>query len=917
MNRIATKAISVLTATALCFSMTFGAAVPAFADEAASQGADEGVDSLMGEACSAGDAASDGSDIAGGAVPSEFDPDAETASAASDGLPDESEIVTSEDAVFEGDDQGIAIPTGHVAAVSSGTTVSGKWEYYEDTSYFKEGGITVCGYTGSLSGGNLTIPAKIDGKRVDCVNLCNMHSDNKDLCLSVTSVTLPSSLRAIGSRCFQSFSSLKTVNIPSGSQLELMGEQCFEGCTSLESFTMPSKLKTIKDSPFYGCTSLKKVVFNDIVEPFEYTRTVLSGGDSFEVPRHFNPAPYAEDVSYVVPSTCKNFKLVDGSLMSKDGTILYAHPGTFQDGSYSVSAGVKTIGWMAFFSNDHLEHLTLPGSLTAIEEYAFAYTPLQELTIPDSVTEVYGNICTGCTSLKKAVIGNGVKELGKCAGWEDFYGCTSLADVTLGSSLEVIGNSCFADCPITTIHLPKSLKQINYAAFGRCTKLKKVTGGEGLQSIYNMAFLNTTSLGSFPMSSGDTHYKIISGTAFQGSSYTPEYPSNMEVNGEGDYVAYDATLDVDGTELYSEAYKVLDLVNQQRKAAGLSEVTMDKDLLKAAMQRAAELAVRFDHSRPDGEECFSVSSKARAENIAAGQGSAASVMDSWMNSSGHKANILGSSYTTIGIGAVKHNGTVRWVQIFGTGDADKTSKPADADATFKIKMMDSEWHPEMSLAKSGSSYSLAITNSGFGTCIVANSCVKWSSADESVVTVGSKGKVKLVGPGSTTITASADKTTRFYRAQAQVEGKASAQAVENGTYKLVPAAAKKLSVGVKGASKKAGANVQLAKKTKAKSGKWKIAYDSKTGAYKVTNAKSGKVLGVKGKAKKGANVVQRKDSGKKQQRWTIEKTSGGYVLRNAANQKLALTVSGKAKKGANVKLAKLSSGSKAQTFKLK
>ena len=139
---------------------------------------------------------------------------------------------------------------------------------------------------------------------------------------------------------------------------------------------------------------------------------------------------------------------------------------------------------------------------------------------------------------------------------------------------------------------------------------------------------------------------------------------------------------------------------------------------------------------------------------------------------------------------------------------------------------------------------------------------------------------------------------------------------QKSTYALVSAAGKKLAVGVKDGSKKSNANVQLAKKSSAKAQKWTLSYDATTGTYVVKNAKSGKVLSVKGKVKKGANVVQQKDSGKKKQRWTLEKTSGGYVLRNAANKKLVLAVSGDATVGSNMQLAKFAGGSKAQVFKL-
>ncbi|MCC8150258.1 MAG: CAP domain-containing protein, partial [Lachnospiraceae bacterium] len=125
----------------------------------------------------------------------------------------------------------------------------------------------------------------------------------------------------------------------------------------------------------------------------------------------------------------------------------------------------------------------------------------------------------------------------------------------------------------------------------------------------------------------------------------------------------------------SMSSQVLTLVNQQRAAAGLSSLSMPSVYQSMATQRALELTAYFSHTRPDGTSCFTVfedfgvSSSSWGENIAAGQPTAALVMDSWMNTSGHRANILSSSYKYVGIACVKVSGTAYtyyWVQVFGS-----------------------------------------------------------------------------------------------------------------------------------------------------------------------------------------------------------------------------------------------------------
>ncbi len=122
---------------------------------------------------------------------------------------------------------------------------------------------------------------------------------------------------------------------------------------------------------------------------------------------------------------------------------------------------------------------------------------------------------------------------------------------------------------------------------------------------------------------------------------------------------------IEGIRLDFYASAVLEKVNEVRAEKGLLPLTMDSDLQEIALQRAAEIAVYFDHIRPNGKSCISISEKMAGENIAIAYPDPDSVMTGWMNSEGHRANILNASYSSIGIACVYHNGVFRWVQIFG------------------------------------------------------------------------------------------------------------------------------------------------------------------------------------------------------------------------------------------------------------
>jgi uncharacterized protein YkwD len=120
---------------------------------------------------------------------------------------------------------------------------------------------------------------------------------------------------------------------------------------------------------------------------------------------------------------------------------------------------------------------------------------------------------------------------------------------------------------------------------------------------------------------------------------------------------------------------VLNLVNQERAKAGCNALTADSRLAKAAKAHSADMAARnyFDHSTPEGVTADTrVTSagyrwSAVGENIAMGQKDPASVMAAWMNSAGHRANILNCDYRNLGVGlAYNASNTPYWTQDFGT-----------------------------------------------------------------------------------------------------------------------------------------------------------------------------------------------------------------------------------------------------------
>lgn len=118
------------------------------------------------------------------------------------------------------------------------------------------------------------------------------------------------------------------------------------------------------------------------------------------------------------------------------------------------------------------------------------------------------------------------------------------------------------------------------------------------------------------------------------------------------------------------AVEVLNLVNAERAKVGVAPLRLSDDLQAASAIRAREIVGYFSHTRPDGSSCFTViKNKGRTcgENIAAGNASAYDTVAQWMNSDGHRANILNPAFRELGVGYAyddysdyRHH----WVQLF-------------------------------------------------------------------------------------------------------------------------------------------------------------------------------------------------------------------------------------------------------------
>lgn len=128
-------------------------------------------------------------------------------------------------------------------------------------------------------------------------------------------------------------------------------------------------------------------------------------------------------------------------------------------------------------------------------------------------------------------------------------------------------------------------------------------------------------------------------------------------------------------EVQDQAYvyglRITELVNEHRMAAGLSPVTYSAKISKAAQVRAVEIEKSFSHTRPDGRYFSTVFAehgityRYSGENIAWGQKSPEEVVNAWMNSAGHRANIMNAKFKELGVGYRQNaKGVKYFTQLF-------------------------------------------------------------------------------------------------------------------------------------------------------------------------------------------------------------------------------------------------------------
>ncbi len=199
------------------------------------------------------------------------------------------------------------------------------------------------------------------------------------------------------------------------------------------------------------------------------------------------------------------------SYNSYSGSVTIPETVVYNNETYSV----VRVGDSAFRNCSNLTSITIPNSVTEIQNYAFYYCSglTGELKIPDSVTTIGNHAFGQCSGLTSLNLGNGVETIGEWA----FYWCSGLTgELKIPDSVTTIGNYAFEHCSgLTSLNLGNSVEKIGERAFSDCSGLTSLTFGNSVKTIGERAFywcLGLTGELKIPDSVTTMGYGAFSGT---------------------------------------------------------------------------------------------------------------------------------------------------------------------------------------------------------------------------------------------------------------------------------------------------------------------------------------------------------------------------------------------------------------------
>ena len=322
-----------------------------------------------------------------------------------------------------------------------------------------------------------------------------------------------------------------------GHEVVAIGDRAFENRTDLRTVMIPDSLEKIEFEAFYNCINLKIVDLSSNLTTIGYD--VFGNCKSIskiEIPKSLKKFDgtwgSGTNLSYGAFGGCSNLKTVN---FEAGSTIVCAALFMGCDGIEEIELPdtITEIGDSAFKNCKNLDRITMNNGIEILESSAFEDCfSLTTINIPNTVKAISNSTFQDCTSLTEVHLSNILKEIPAST----FSGCKKLTTINFPSTLTMIGNSAFSGCEsLPEAILPSGVEKIESNAFKNCKAMKKAVVPDTVSSIGSSAFYGCETLTDITLGS---KLKKIESQTFYGCTVLPSIviPYNVTTIGDSAFV---------------------------------------------------------------------------------------------------------------------------------------------------------------------------------------------------------------------------------------------------------------------------------------------------------------------------------------------------------------------------------------------
>ena len=339
-------------------------------------------------------------------------------------------------------------------------------------------------------------------------------------CTGMISVTIPNTVKTIGSEAFSDCTNLMIATI--GNSVTSIGDYAFDYCNNLTSVTVGMAAPiTITDNTFFNKSKAKLYVPNGKKTAYSSTaywqdfKEIVEIASSTSAPKITFADPMVKNICLDQWDTNgdRELSMQEAAAVSDLGNAFRNKKTITSFDELKYFTGLTSIGSQAFSDCTNLTCVTIPSSVTSISNNAFYNcTGLEDITIPGTVTTIGNYAFYGCTELVSLTIPNSVTSIGE----KSFQNCSGLATLTIENAATSIGASAFYKCSnLASVSLGNSVTNIGQSAFGLCTSLSSIVIPNSVSTIERYTFYQCTSLANVTISNSVTNIGV---SAFENCS---------------------------------------------------------------------------------------------------------------------------------------------------------------------------------------------------------------------------------------------------------------------------------------------------------------------------------------------------------------------------------------------------------------